>query len=406
MLNNIVKNYFSVYSNLPKACWQSVFLTFIESLATGIVFFLSIYFVGILKFSIDKAGFLIASYGIGTICGSIFAGKLSDLLSPKKISAINLLFQSFAFISLAKLNRFDLLILNMFSIGICTYAFMTANNLWLMKQSASQAELRLKCISMTRVASNLGMAGSGIVIGIFHLSQFYILFYLSSIALLFSAIFCYFFVTENKQIGNIDKKFENEKNLQFKNIISIKIIVLMFAFLFIVGLFISQLSVTYPIYIQESFPHLGTQGISLLFVLDTLVIVFVQVPLINLIKNHNKIFLVGLGIFMMSLGMFILNYLFSFSLAILSCLIWTIGEIIFLGIAQFICYESANNQKKGQIMGLFQAISAFGRVVGPIIGGYIYYTLSGNFLWSLIFIVGILCFSVSLYFKKYDFIKN
>ena len=129
MLVNIVKKYFSAYANLPTACWQSVLLTFVESLATGIVFFLSIYFVGILNLSIDKTGFLIASFGLGTICGSIVSGKLSDQLSPKKISAINLLLQSFVFILLTKINHFNLLLINMFMIGVCTYAFMTANNL-------------------------------------------------------------------------------------------------------------------------------------------------------------------------------------------------------------------------------------------------------------------------------------
>ena len=101
-----------------------------------------------------------------------------------------------------------------------------------MKQCGSESELRLKCISVTRVASNLGMTGSGIIVGLFHLSKFYILFYISSVALLFSAIFCYFFVVENRH-NYVELNDKIKVILPLQNSISRQIVFLMLIFLFI-----------------------------------------------------------------------------------------------------------------------------------------------------------------------------
>ena len=403
-MKNLFNKFISNYSNLSKECWQSIFLTFVESSATGICFFLSLYFVSVLHMSIASAGFLISAYGVGTIFGGILGGKLSDYLSAKRVSVFSLLIQSIAFLLLTKLENEKILLLNMFIIGVCAYGFMTANNVWMLKQCQDKTEMRLKSINLTRVSSNLGIGVPGILIGIFDVNNFHALFYFSSLALLFSACYFQFFVTDNSKLlsstQNISATLSDGQGQHKK-----KIIFLMLSCLFLIGFIISQLTVTYPIYIQQSYPHMGTQAVSILFMLDTLLIVLFQAPLVNGLSGFNKIFLVGIGAFLMGLGMFILNFSPIFHLAIVSCLIWTTGEMIFVGMAQFVCYESGAAKKKGQTMGVFQAVSAAGRVIGPVIGGYIYYYSGGYMLWSLSFAIGIVCFLLCFYFKKYDFIN-
>ncbi len=401
-MNTLFKKYLANYSELSKQCWQSICLTFIESLATGICFFLSLYFVNILHISIANTGLLLSLYGVGTIFGGILAGKLSDHLSTKTISIASLLMQSIAFFLFTQLKDKNLLMLNMFIIGLCTYGFMTANNVWMLKQCQNNGEMRLKSINIARAASNLGMGVSGIMIGILDVNQFHALFYFSSITLIFSSIYLNFFVVDT-QLFAIQKNISSDINLEIKKYHNKKIIFLMLLCLFLIGLIISQLSVTYPVYIQHTFPQMGASAVSILFILDTLLIVFFQAPLVNCLKNFNKIFLAGIGAFLMGFGMFILNFSFMFYTAIISCLIWTTGEMIFIAMAQFVCYECGVKKKKGQIMGFFQAISASSRVVGPVAGGFIYYHFGGNMLWFLSMIIGATCLFLCSWFKKYDY---
>lgn len=399
------RKYLSHYTDLSKACWQSVFMTFIESLATGICFFLSIYFVNVLHTSIATAGVAISFYGIGTICGGMSGGKLSDHMSAKTVSVVCLLIQSIAFYSLSLIENKTILMLNMFIVGICTYGFMTANDLWLLRQCQNQATLRLKCININRAASNLGMGVSGIMIGFVNVTEFRHLFYFSSVVLFLSALYFCFFAIETIKHPLVENADRHDVKLAMKSKHNRKIFLYVLCCLFLIGLIIAQLSVTYPIYIQNAFPQMGTKAISILFILDTLLIVILQAPLVNTLKNINSILLVGVGALLMGLGMFTLNFSIYFYMAIISCLIWTTGEMIFITMAQLVCYECGIENKKGHTMGIYQATYASSRVIGPMIGGYIYYHFSGNALWSLSFLVGLLCFTCCLCIKKYDYVN-
>src|SRR3990167_2034657 len=83
-LNGYLKN----YSGLDAPCWKRVFLTFINDISGGICFYLSLYFVNVLNFSLSQAGFIISFFGLGTTFGGIFGGKIADRISPEIVSVL------------------------------------------------------------------------------------------------------------------------------------------------------------------------------------------------------------------------------------------------------------------------------------------------------------------------------
>lgn len=164
---------------------------------------------------------------------------------------------------------------------------------------------------------------------------------------------------------------------------------------------IAQLGTTYPIYIQNAFKSLGIQAVSILFILDTILIVIFQAPLVNLFSKSNKIFYAGLGGLFMGFGILILNFSSSFYIAIISCIIWTTGEMLFIPLSQLICYEKGLTQTQGSRIGAYQAIYALGTICGPVIGSQIYYYYGAEMLWYGFGIIGLTCFLSCNYFKKY-----
>jgi predicted MFS family arabinose efflux permease len=386
-----IKKYLGFYDNLTSDYWQGAAFTLINAIATGISYFLALYFVNILHFSITAAGLLISTYSIGTVLGSMVSGKLADNYSPRIIAMIFILLQASSFYCLPQLQSFHWLLINMFFIGICAYGFSNANNIWLLQQSHQHAELRLKSVNLTRAASNLGMGLSGAIIGMIDLNHFHSLFLSISFILLLTGLYLGFFT---KDTFHTQHQL-NETNVAVpQHIKNNTIIYLMLFSVFLISFIVSQLSVTYPLFIQKTFPALGTKAVSILFVLDALLIVMFQVPLINKIKHINHLMLVAIGSLLMGIGMFILIAAYSFWVAILSCIIWTIGEMIFFGMAQFVCYEAGAPKKKGQTIGVFQAMSAASRVIGPALGGTIYHYFGASALWSLCFGLGVICFVV------------
>jgi len=386
-LNLFVKNYIGNYAGLPIICWQAIALTLIDAIAGGIIFFLSIYFVTQLHFDIIVASTAISCYGIGTIIGGIVGGKLTDRISPQKISSISLAIRAMTILLLLKLKSPQLIMLDLFFMGIATYGFKTSNSVWMLNHCQHDGKLKLKTLNISRAVMNLGFGLAGIIIGFLPGADFNKIFYSSSIILFSGAIFLS--LQENNPII-IKNQPMNETNKQEN--INKQYLYVILTCVFLIGLIVAQLGSTYPMYIKNSFPQLGIKAVSILFILDTFLIVFFQAPLVNRLNKQNSFFIASLGALSMGLGMLVLSLSFSFSLAILSCVIWTTGEMLFFPMAQLICYEKGAYDKKGNSMGVYQSIYAASTVLGPILGGYMFHFSNGNLIWYLCGILGLLCF--------------
>lgn len=94
----------------------------------------------------------------------------------------------------------------------------------------------------------------------------------------------------------------------------------------------------------------------------------------------------------MGFGMLVLCHASNFSLAIISCIIWTTGEMLFVSMAQLLCYESSQADKKGRSLGLFQSVFALSNIVGPVLGSSIYQYWGGDLLWYFSGGIGVICY--------------
>jgi predicted MFS family arabinose efflux permease len=395
-LITFARKYAANYQGLPTLCWQGIILMCINALTIGICFFLSIYFVTIRHFTPSMAGLLLSFYGAGTVLGGLIAGKLSDGLPPRLISIFSLLVQSVAFFLLTYLQSAFVLMANMILLGFAAYGFKTSNNVWMLNMCSSDTNLRYRTISISHVAANFGLGLSGVLIASITSYGFQPIFYLSGLLLLCSALYLSF-----QKNTDINTSLPTKEQHHFSQSNSSQIVLLLIiSCVFLVGLIIAQLGTTYPLYIQDSFPHLGIKAVSILFILDTSLIVIFQASLTTLVAKQNKLLVTAFGALLMGIGMLVLSCSSVFVLAILSCIIWTTGEMLFISTAQLLCYEQSNNQKKGQSLGLFQTAFAVSNVIGPTLGGIIYQNWGGNLLWYCSMLIGAVCFLLCWYFSR------
>jgi predicted MFS family arabinose efflux permease len=394
-----IKNYFSNYSGLSKPCWQGIALNFIEALCSGVFFFLSIYLVDILHISILTATTIIACYGIGAIFGGFFGGKLSDKWTPSRVSSGSLLILAVAYLSLIQFKTVYLLMVVIFIIGIATYSFLTSNHVGILNQCSNSTE-RLKALSIITTVSNLGISLAAVMVGVFSHYGFQYIFFISSVFFFLSSSYLLLQQRKNK-ISTATLQGNNPDSLRKSNTInSTKITWLVLTCVLLAGIVIAQTSSTYSIFIRQTFPHLGIKAVSILFILNSLLIVFCQTPLVNLFSKYNKVLAVGIGAFLIGIGMSILGFASTFSLAILSCIIYTLGEMVFFSMAQLVCYQSSDEKKKGLSLGLFRTFYATSRVIGPAIGGEIYYHFGGNMVWYFSGLLGVVCLGGCIYYYK------
>jgi MFS family permease len=391
--NNFDK-YLSNFRGLSSLCWAAVIMTFLQCVAAGMCYFISLYFINDLHIGISTVGIMLSCYGGGRIIGGVLSGKLCDLYSPLKILIYSSIVQSVSFALLAMVANPALLIFIMLVMGISSYSFRTANDVWMLNNCGNDEKMRIKALNLTRVGMNLGLGVSGVIIGLLADNGFKSIFYIFSAVLLFSA----FYVA--MQAGKIATKNDVVEDVEKVVSANVKILFIVLFSLFCVSLMIAQLGSTYPLYLVESFPNLGMKAVSILYLLDTFLIVFVQAPLTNSLGSCNKMLVMGLGAFMMGAGMLILSLSHVFVMAILSCVIWTTGEMLFVPMSQLLCYENGGAKQQGQVMGIYQSVYAVGAVLGPAGGGFIYHQSGGNMVWYGCMLLGSISLFLSMLYMK------
>lgn len=384
-----IESYLQHYRGLPKAAWQGVGLNLFESTFLGIYYFLPLYFIKTLHYSITSSGIIISFFGIGTILGGYYGGKLTDKLSPKFVCISSLSCQAFIFLLLVTIENFTALCLVISAMGFYSYAFITAIQVWVLDQCQHDSNLQLKAVNLLNVGSNIGLASSAIIIGIYNNYNFQFIFVLCAICLFILSIYSAKIKAPSKSI--FEKSSNRVYNQPYTNL-QIRIMLLC---TLLMGFIIFQTNTTYALYLQQIFPQYGMHSLSILFTMNCLMVIFMQTQLVASFRRFNSMYVMGLGSLLIGSGMMLLAYPINFFIAIISNLIYTVGEMLFCATSQLISYECASANKKGGSVGLYRTVYATSRLSAPTLGTQIYYWFNPNTLWYLCGVLGILCFTLS-----------
>lgn len=403
-LASSVRKYIASINHLPRECRPGIWLSFIGSTLAAVYYFLTIYFVDVLAMTTSSAGLLISSYGIGTIVGGYIGGYLSDKISPRLVSTLGLFGQSILFAALAKLKHPYSISIDLFILGIASYCFITSNYVAVLSYTHNE-KTRLASINILNMVSNLGIGIASLIIAELSVIGYVNIFYLSGSLLL--ALSFYSFIHMTKPIKNISHA-EFEKNNKSTMTCATtskkpnnKGIKLALACLFFTGMIVSQLSTTYSIYLKQSFPQLGIHAFSIFFTLNTVLIVLFQNILVSQFININRLVMIGIGSLLIGTGMFMLNFPYSIMFIVLSCFVYSTGEMIFFSMVQLFCYQASNHENKGSGLGTYRMIYASSRFAGPAIGGAIYHYLGSNVLWSASGIIGVTFLLLCCHFRDF-----
>ncbi len=397
---NVGKFYFSSFAGLTSNSWKGITLSLFESALIGIFYYLSMYFVNDLKLSVATSGMIISFYGVGAILGSYIAGTLSDRISPVYISTIALIIQSIAFFALVKLMLVKWLIIDVFCLGIASYGFITSNHLFVMNACKGGETIRLKALNILAAASNLGGGIAGLLFGFLLYYGFHNVFLYTSALLLILAMLTISTNSNEICIKNQLSDAATDKNESEGHYFTRPTLYMVLCSVLFVGAVVAQLGTSYTLYIQQIFSGEGIKVVSILFALNSFMVVLISTPLGELCSKYNKILMVGLGGFLIGLGMFLLCLAHTFYFAAFACIVYTFGEMIFFSMAQYVCYHSGEVSKRGRNLGLFRVMFASSRVLGPLIGGIVFQRFGGDVVWYISGAIGLLGLMGCYYFYQ------
>ena len=160
---NIVKSYLKSYQGLSLYSWQRIFLSFINSIANGTVYYLSLYFYTKLNFPTPVIGLLLSFFGIGTMVGSFVSGYLCDRLDSNKISTLFMFINALSLLILLNFHSLLFIIIDLFAMGTANFGFVIANTSDLLKNKTT-IKNKLQIISLLRTVNNLSL-GIAVLMG-------------------------------------------------------------------------------------------------------------------------------------------------------------------------------------------------------------------------------------------------
>ncbi|HEY8896342.1 MAG TPA: MFS transporter, partial [Niastella sp.] len=161
MISRTLSLYRNAYSGLSPSIWWLSFIMLVNRSGTMVLPFMTIYLTTAKGYSIGKAGFVMALFGLGAVTGAFLGGKLTDRIGYHKVQLITLLGGGVLFMLLGQMQTYPLICLFTFLLSMVNDAFRPANSTAIV--AYSKENTRTRSYALHRLAINLGWAvGSAI----------------------------------------------------------------------------------------------------------------------------------------------------------------------------------------------------------------------------------------------------
>jgi MFS family permease len=391
-----LKNPYSGLKNIPKNIWILSIATLINRAGTMVLPFVALYAKQELKVSTGDAGLVLGFYGIGALLSSPFSGKLSDRLGSLKLMVASLLSTgAFLFLYSAVTNFTGFLFLT-FVWAVLNEAFRPASMSFI--SSEILPERRKTAFALNRLAINLGMSIGPVVGGILSTINFHLLFYVDGVTALAAGVFLIFSPWEKHPAS---ENVENEESDVHKkvNVLKDKRLLYFLLALIPVEIVFFQHIGALPLFLVTELGY-TTAVFGFLTAVNTVLIIFIEVPLNDAMRNWDDRKSLALGALLCGVGFGLMAFTNTIPPIVFLIVVWTFGEMIFFPSSGEYVAKIAPPKQRGEYMGFFQMAFSFAFMVGPWLGAEALELFGPFYLWMGCLAFGLISAAMMLKLKK------
>lgn len=317
-------------------------------------------------------GLISATYSFFQIISAPILGILSDRFGRKKLLMISQIGTFLGFLILFFANSIPLIFISRIIDGI------TGGNISIAQAYISDItdkKNRARGMGLIGAAFGLGFIFGPIIGGILSKISFSAPALAALLVSLLTIILTFFLLEEtiklNKKTQNqryLKKSLIKEINKIFKN----KNLMIIFLTFFIVNLSFSLYQTMISLYSEKKFNFGPSEnGIILSYIGILVVIVQLKImPFFIRVFKEKKLMI--LGIFFLFFGFLLSGFSINLFFLFISLTIIPFGSGFFNPSIQALASEMSLKEETGEIMGILQSFGALGRILGPILGGYLF----------------------------------
>lgn len=398
MLKRAFNKYIDNFRGFSREIWILTLITFINRAGTMVLPFLSKYLKEDLHFSYSQVGWIMVSFGCGSIIGSWLGGKLSDKIGFYKIMIFSLLTSGFAFFGLQFITSFEGLLIAMFL--IMTVADMFRPAMFVSLGAYAKPENRTRALTLVRLAINLGFAAGPALGGLLIMSVGYKgLFWVDGASCILAILIFWIKVKEKKKSKYTDKEHPGEvlTHSVFKD-------TPFWIFLtgtLITGILFFQLFTTIPLYHKEQF-NLSEFQTGLLLTLNGVLVFFMEMPIVSYIEKHkiNKLKVITYGCLAMAISIYLLLVNNWAGILIIMMIFMTFAEMFAFPFSNSFAMSRAPKGHEGRYMAIFTMSYSLAHILSAKTGMEIIDRFSYQTNWFFMGTLGVIGVLLFIWTKK------
>lgn len=365
---------------LPRGMWVLFAVTLINRTGTMFLPFLVLYLTKSRGFSAVHAGLVLGVYGLGALCAAPLAGRLADRWGAVRVMKVSLLASGTLLIVYPFAKSAAAIAILSFVLSIAAEAFRPAS--LSIVAHLVPPDRRKSAFALSRLAVNLGMSVGPAAGGFLAAVSFPALFWVDGATSLLAGL-----TLAASSLVDVPRAAPPPGAIPRRVGLSDPALVWFLLAVFPVAIVFFQHESTMSLFFVRDL-LIPTWVYGLLHTVNTLLIVFLEVP-INLATYHwSHRRTLSLGSFLVAAGFGALALVHDVPGAALTVVLWTFGEMALLpGMAAYVA-DIAPQDRRGAYMGLYSMSFSAAFALGPWLGTELLERLGGRALWIAMFGLG------------------
>ena len=331
--------------------------------------FLTLYLTADRQWSAGTAGLALTIYGIAAIIVAPLAGRLSDRIGGLLIIKLSLFLSG--------------LILFVFPFVTSIYGILSITAIWafvnesfrppsmaLIGQLTGPAQRKM-AFALSRLAVNLGMSIGPVIGGFLAMKSFKSLFYVDgTTAILAGALIA--FMPWRIQDSVPDAELKNSETATppapgYASVLRDRRFVYFLVAMLAVEMVFFQPLAAMPLFVVRDL-KISEAGFGMLLAINTVLIIFTEVPLNTAMSNWSHRRTIALGALLVGVGFGGLALSGGAPAIAATVVVWTVGEMILLPASSAYVSDIAPPAQAGAYMGLYTMGFSLAFAIGPWLG--------------------------------------
>jgi predicted MFS family arabinose efflux permease len=404
MIGKIGNVYRQAYSGLPRRAWILFSVNLVNSSGAMVVFFLSLYLTRMLGFTPARAGQALSLYGLGSLGGAFVGGWMADKMGSVTVQKTSLFLSGVFLISLGFVRDAWAILPLLFFLALAAGSLYPANATSM--SAVCPRDLQVKGFALNRLAGNLGATIGPAVGGVLALRDYRLLFWADGLtSLAAAAVFALLWKGAGRVVREGEEPAQSARMADVEapgpgqtsataDVISAgaappppsrtpwrdpPFLVLMLILLVWCSVFIQLLS-TFPLYMRDVY-GLPENRIGQLFAVNTLMIVFLEMILMDKIRRRSLPRMISLSFIFLGAGFGLMPLGRGYFYAAFTVAVWTFGEMLSIPLITTLISARADDSTRGRYLAFNSFVFSLALIIAPAAGMAVYGRFGGPALW-------------------------